>query len=71
MGTWNYRVFKNTSETDHVYYAVHEVYYSDDGTMNGRTESAVWPTGQTVEELRSDIMRMLKALEQPVMETTD
>ena len=71
MGTWNYRVYKHTSETDHMYYAIHEVYYTDDGIMNGRTENAVWPAGQNVEELRSDIMRMLKALDQPVMETTD
>ena len=72
MGTWNYRVIKHQPEKGHVVlYAVHEVYYNDDGSTNGHTENAIWPVGETIEELRSDINRMLLALDRPVIEVTD
>jgi len=71
MGTWNYRVIKHQPEKGHVYYAVHEVYYNDDKSMNGHTENAIWPVGETIEELRSDINRMLLALDRPVIEVND
>lgn len=71
MGTWNYRVLKHTPEKGHTYYAIHEVYYADDGATNGHTENAVWPVGETIEELRADINRMLLALDRPVIKATE
>jgi hypothetical protein len=71
MMTWNYRILKHTPQPDITYYAVHECYYTDDGSDNGYTEMPVWATGETIEELRSDLTRMLQALHRPVISVSE
>lgn len=68
---WNYRVvrtlhpaWENTVEEQ---YAIHEVYYNDNGSIWGMTEQAMSPTGTNVEELRVDLEYMQKALDLPVL----
>jgi hypothetical protein len=66
--TWNYRVHrKYDKESDTSTYQVHEVYYSD-GRIEGWTESAVLPMGETLPELREDIRFFTKAFQKPVLE---
>lgn len=67
--TWNYRILrKYDKESDTSTYQVHEVYYSVDGKIEGWTESAVLPMGETLPELREDIRFFTKAFQKPILE---
>ena len=69
MSHWNHRVIrKHHSETDTVTYQVHEVYYQENGAIEGWTENPVAPTGETAEELREDIRYFLRAFRRPILE---
>lgn len=69
MSHWNYRVLrKHHTETDSVTYHVHEVYYRDDGYIEGWTQEPVAPMGETAEELREDIRYFLHAFRRPILE---
>ena len=69
MSHWNYRVIRNRhTETDSVTYQVHEVYYREDGGIEGWTQEPVAPLGETAEELREDIRYFLHAFRCPILE---
>ncbi len=69
MSCWNYRVIRKSHPgTDAVSYQIHEVYYKEDGSINGWTEDPVEPHGETVEELREDIGHFRHAFRRPVLE---
>lgn len=67
--TWNHRVIKyktrNLFGDPDVGYAIHEVFYNNDGEIRGMTSDAVKPWGDTKEELREELLRMLAALDKP------
>jgi len=60
--TWDYEV----CETDYVtgkWYSIREARLIDGDTANGTTESILGPGGETLDELRDDILKMLYAVE--------
>lgn len=65
--TWNYRVWKDGDE----YFIVKETYYNDAGEISSCTKDAVFPSGSTLKELRSDIKRFTESLTKPVLITKD
>jgi len=67
MSHWNHRVVKSTKGEEKVF-LIHEVYYSDDGTINGWT-NPVYPQGETLEELQADFENQKRAFEKPLLET--
>jgi hypothetical protein len=56
--SWNYRVVKS------------EVYY-EDGKVDGWTEDAIAPGGETVDELREELQRMISCLDKPVLDEAE
>ena len=56
--SWNYRVIENPDG----YYTIHEVYYNQDNQIVLYSAEAIAPGGETLEELRSDLMYMAAAL---------
>jgi hypothetical protein len=60
---WNYRVLKH----DDGYLALHEVYYNKDGEIVLHSAEAMAPGGETLEELRQDLLSMAAALSKPVL----
>ena len=62
--SWNYRVIKDWDGL----YEIHEVYYDDKGNIDNRTVKAIVPDGESVSELRRDLLYMLAALLQPVLD---
>ena len=69
MSYWKYRVIrKHHKESDTNTYQIHEVYYKEDGAIEGWTESAVEPLGETPDELREDIRFFMKAFQKPILE---
>ncbi len=72
MSYWNYRVIKEEfPEHNEDSYQIHEVYYDDDGKIEGWTQSPVAPCGYTFEELREDIRYQLIAFRKPILKMNE
>lgn len=60
--TWNYRVMARDGEL-----AIHEVFYREDGSVAGYTQTPVYPRAATLAELREELLHYAEALEQDVL----
>lgn len=71
--TWNYRVlkvdFQNPLIPDSAdsYFKVVEVYYNDDGSINGWVEEIGTPLAEEYEDLQGGLKLMLLAFDKPVL----
>ena len=65
--SWNYRVIKRVIRGEYSY-NVHEVYYTDDGTIRVWSENPIIPTGETPEELKKDFLMQLKVLDEHILD---
>lgn len=63
--SWRYRVIQTDTE-DCLLFRIHEVYTDADPGLTW-TEEAMEPMGETLDELRSDLEAMLRALDEPVL----
>ncbi len=67
MSTWNYRIMKHKvdlstlsdslrklleNQDDNYWYGIHEVYYDENGKVDGWTDCEIQPFGETPEELK-------------------
>ena len=72
MGHWNHRVMKRANEHGETWYEIHEVFYDHgQGESEPRlswTEEAIAPVGETLEELKTELERMLRACDAPVLD---
>ena len=66
---WNHRVIKKGK--DYEYLAIHEVHYRDDGTISSYTENPIPVIGESIEELRTVLEQMLRALDETIIDKTD
>lgn len=64
MTTWNYRVLRYQSGD----VGIHEVYYDDDGKAVSCTVDEIGAMGADLDELRSDLEHMMRALSLPVLD---
>ena len=71
MSHWNHRVMRRVYPNDEVMYQIYEVFYNADGSIWGFTNDPVDPCGETVEEVRESLERMLRALDRPVLDWHD
>jgi hypothetical protein len=75
MMTWNHRVVKyetrNLFGDPDVGFAIHEVFYDNDGNVQGMTSHPVKAWGDTKDELRLELLRMIEALEKPDIDYDD
>lgn len=60
--SWNYRVVLRDAE-----FAIHEVFYEEDGSINGMTVDPVYPRAESLEGLREELERYSTALDKPVL----
>ena len=60
--TWNYRRLMTESG-----YAIHEVYYDEQGDIEMWSDNPISPHGVDEEELKQDIIKMRTALTKPVL----
>lgn len=56
--TWNYRAVKQTVAGEEIY-RIYEVYYTDDGGIEGWTAKPICPQGETLDDLVGDLKMML------------
>ncbi len=68
--SWNHRVMRFSNDSEE-WFGVHEVYYHEDGRLRGYTTEAVNVMGETVEELRAILERMLASLNKPILTADD
>lgn len=66
--TWNYRILRRFTPKGEEFFAIHEVYYHEDGTPHSCSEGEIAVGGGSLLELRSDLECMNKALTQPVID---
>lgn len=67
--TWNHRVFRQTTRFDGDWFTIREAFYDKDKeTPHSWTTDAIAPGGSSVEELRENLERMLRALDKPVLD---
>ena len=75
MMTWNHRVVKyetrNLFGDPDVGYAIHEVFYDNNGNVQGMTSNPVKAWGDTKDELRLELLRMIEVLEKPDLDYDD
>lgn len=66
--TWNHRVVRRAIDGE-PFYGIHEAFYAQGvDEPNGWTEDPAAPVGETLDELRVELERMLAALDRPVIE---
>lgn len=58
MGYWNYCVCEQVLDDGSIYH-IHEMYFDDSGDIQGVTENPITPMGETLEELKRELSRML------------
>ena len=70
MSHWNYRVVRDTYETGGEYLSFREVYYQDDISdedIYAWSQWALKPTGDSIDALEDQVLKMHKALTKPVL----
>jgi len=70
MSKWNHRVVK-TKDGEDDWYAIHEVFYDKDGNVDGMTKQPVSVGGNTIEELKWTLTKMLESLEYNIIDETE
>jgi len=63
---WNYRIIKRVVEKE-VSFQIHEVYYNETGMIEYWTANPICPSGESVDELKSDCEHYLHAFTLPVL----
>ncbi len=57
--TWNNRIFRRKYDSGNPSFTIHEAYYDANGKLDGWTENAIEPRGESVEELIEHLQQML------------
>jgi hypothetical protein len=65
--SWNHRVMKSKDGEDD-FYQIHEVFYDEDDVVKGYTKLGATAAGNTLEELRSELKRMLASLDKEILQ---
>lgn len=65
--TWRYYVYEEPpSPAGDICYTIHPVYKDDDGALSTSVDR-IYPVGDTIKELRADLMRMVAACDAGVI----
>ena len=65
---WNYRVIKSGTETD-TFFSVQEVYYGEGDEDKDYSHTLdCTPNGNSIDEIKLQLERMLKSLDKPVLD---
>ena len=68
--SWDYRVvIKRSTSMEH--YGIHEVYYNEEGGTDYCTDTPCDPYGETLEELKENVLQMMGAFLEPIIEYDD
>lgn len=65
--TWNYRVTRQLTDDGNIY-AIREVYYRADGTIRAWSADPRDPFGETLDEIKTDLIHMVAAFDRPLVQ---
>ena len=69
---WNHRIIRHiehrTHMDDSIYYAIHEVYYDEDGKVKGWTEEPIRILEESLEDLKATLQRLSESFNNPVLD---
>ena len=65
--TWNHRLVRR-SENGETWYGIHEAFYDKNKRVRAITKDPIDVIGESVEEVRETLQRMLRALEAPILD---
>jgi hypothetical protein len=65
---WQYRVSKQTLDNGDIIYAIREFYDDDQGNYTSWTKDEIAPVGDSIEDLRWVLTKMLEALDKEVID---
>jgi len=65
--SWNYRLIRQEHAGEESF-AIHEVYYTEEGVPHSVTAEPVAVSGDTTEEVTHTLIYMLKALTEPTLD---
>ena len=71
---WNYRVLRTDDvlgQDTETTYAIHEVYYGDDGEPEMWSTEPIPSMGSSLQELKDDLLAMAAASSKPVLVITE
>jgi len=66
--SWNHRVMRTTDPDGTHGFAIHEVYYREDGSIEAWTMNAVSPFGTSLKELHGDLTRFERAFTRHILD---
>ena len=64
--SWNYRVLAHKYEEE-IYFEIHEVYYDENGILNGYKEKPVTIGGENIKGMRWALNKMKECLKKPIL----
>jgi hypothetical protein len=64
--SWNYRVLAHKYEEE-IYFEIHEVYYDENGILNGYKEKPVTISGENIKGMRWALNKMKECLKKPIL----
>lgn len=67
--TWNYRIVRHHNGGD-IWFAIHEVYYEEDGKPKMVSTSPVAPHGENLDDLQKDLEMQKAACKLPILDYT-
>jgi len=67
MAKWNYRIMRHV-ENGYEFFCIHEVFYSDEGVVEGWTDKPAVVMGESVNGVKDIIKAMLKKSSEPVID---
>ncbi len=68
--TWNHRLVKHTHDNE-VFYAIHEVYYDEQGNPESITQDPVGVSEQSKDDVMTTLRHMERALTMPTLNYED
>ncbi len=71
MANWDYRVVRKKEATGEITFNIHEVYYNKHGKPEFCSGGPMEPSAESVQELRTQVIRMLKAIDKPILRSED
>jgi hypothetical protein len=64
---WNHRIVVRLQDSLEPLYELREIYYRDDGSIEGWSAAPVRVMGDSVKEMKQSLRWMLKAMDKPVL----
>lgn len=61
MSQWNYRIMKKLNDSNEYEFGIYEVYYDENGNINGWTDNSLTPTCSSEEDLLHEFEMMKQA----------